>query len=99
MLDDHELVAELLAEAATEGDATVVQTCMHRFEPHGVSGVVVLAESHVAVHTWPELGVASVDVFTCGLPAIADAVVARVIATFAPTEHAIERIDRLPEDR
>ncbi|EAX48733.1 S-adenosylmethionine decarboxylase related, partial [Thermosinus carboxydivorans Nor1] len=38
----------------------------HKFSPQGVSGVVVISESHLAIHTWPELGYAAVDVFTCG---------------------------------
>jgi S-adenosylmethionine decarboxylase proenzyme len=44
----------------------VVEQVFHKFNPHGVSGVVVISESHLAVHTWPEYGYAAVDVFTCG---------------------------------
>lgn len=45
---------------------TIVSSTFHTFNPHGVSGVVVIAESHLAIHTWPEYGYAAVDVFTCG---------------------------------
>jgi S-adenosylmethionine decarboxylase len=55
-----------MLEAANACGATVVQTVFHSFNPHGVSGVVVIAESHLAIHTWPEYGHAAVDVFTCG---------------------------------
>lgn len=83
-LDDVAALGALLARAATLGGATVVDRCLHHFAPQGVSGVVVLAESHVAVHTWPELGVAAIDVFTCGLPAIAEAVADEVVAALQP---------------
>ena len=55
-----------MVEAALECGATVVQKCFHQFNPHGVSGVVIISESHLAIHTWPELGYAAVDLFTCG---------------------------------
>jgi S-adenosylmethionine decarboxylase proenzyme len=43
-----------------------VETVFHRYNPHGVSGVIVIAESHISLHTWPEYGYAAVDFFTCG---------------------------------
>ncbi len=53
-------------EAAEISGATIVQSVFHMFSPHGVSGVVVVAESHLAIHTWPEYGYAAVDYFSCG---------------------------------
>jgi S-adenosylmethionine decarboxylase proenzyme len=53
-------------QAAVDCGATIVQSSFHRFEPYGVSGVVVIAESHLAIHTWPEYRYASVDLYTCG---------------------------------
>lgn len=96
LLDDVDTVADLLAAAATAGGATVVDRCLHRFSPQGVSGVVVLAESHVAIHTWPEHGVAAVDVFTCGEPEIAQAVADQVCAALGPSACRITRVERLP---
>lgn len=55
----------LLAAAEAMG-ARVVDSRFHAFSPHGVSGVVVIAESHLTVHTWPEHGYAAVDIFSCG---------------------------------
>ena len=55
-----------MMDAARACGATIVQTVFHSFNPQGVSGVVVIAESHLAIHTWPEYGHAAVDVFTCG---------------------------------
>jgi S-adenosylmethionine decarboxylase len=55
-----------MLEAARRASATVVQIVFHEFSPFGVSGVVVIAESHLAIHTWPEHRYAAVDIFTCG---------------------------------
>jgi len=55
-----------MVEAALEAGAEVREVAFHKFSPQGVSGVVVISESHLAIHTWPELGYAAVDVFTCG---------------------------------
>jgi S-adenosylmethionine decarboxylase proenzyme len=57
---------ELLLEAVRRGRGTIVTEVFHNFSPHGVSGVVVIAESHVAIHTWPEHDYAAVDIFSCG---------------------------------
>lgn len=57
---------ELLLEAVRRGHGTIVTEVFHTFSPHGVSGVVVIAESHVAIHTWPEHDYAAVDIFSCG---------------------------------
>lgn len=65
LLDDRKAVEKALVEAARAAKATVVETVLHRFSPQGVSGVIVIAESHLAVHTWPEHGYAALDVFTC----------------------------------
>jgi S-adenosylmethionine decarboxylase len=66
LLDDLEALKTLLKEAAVECGAEVLGDSFHRFTPQGVSGVVVIAESHLFIHTWPEHGYAAVDVFTCG---------------------------------
>lgn len=65
-LDDLDGLRDLLVQAAQSAGATILGVEMHRFEPHGISGVVIIAESHLTIHTWPELGYAAVDVFTCG---------------------------------
>jgi S-adenosylmethionine decarboxylase proenzyme len=65
-LDDLEWVKETLVTAAVVAGATIVQTVFHKFSPWGISGVVVIAESHLAIHIWPEKRYAAIDVFTCG---------------------------------
>ena len=65
-IDDIEFIDALLSEIAEKIGATIVNKAFHKFSPQGVSGVVVIAESHISIHTWPEYGYVSVDVFTCG---------------------------------
>lgn len=65
-LDNISEIEEMLKQAALDAGATVLHSYMHQFEPHGVSGVVVLSESHISIHTWPERNYAAVDVFMCG---------------------------------
>jgi S-adenosylmethionine decarboxylase proenzyme len=66
VLADADLVHGLMRDAAVRSGATIVAEVFHPFTPHGVSGVIVIAESHLAIHTWPEHGYAAVDLFTCG---------------------------------
>ena len=66
ILNSLEQIENLMVESALECGATVVQKCFHEFNPYGISGVVIISESHFAIHTWPELGYAAVDLFTCG---------------------------------
>lgn len=61
-----DLWRDLLPDACRRAGATVLGVHVHQFEPEGVTGVVLLAESHASVHTWPERGLATLDVFTCG---------------------------------
>jgi S-adenosylmethionine decarboxylase proenzyme len=65
-LDSEQAIREVMLEAASASGATIVGNIFHHFSPQGVTGVVVIAESHLAIHTWPEFRYASVDLFTCG---------------------------------
>ena len=66
VLNDISFLKEALMAAAGEAGATVLGESFHQFNPQGVSGVVMIAESHLVIHTWPEYGYASADIFTCG---------------------------------
>ncbi|WP_161606135.1 adenosylmethionine decarboxylase [Microlunatus speluncae] len=66
LLDNPTSLRSLLTRAATEAGAHVLEVSSHRFEPHGVTMVLLLAESHLAIHTWPEERFAAMDIFTCG---------------------------------
>ncbi|MGE0730899.1 MAG: adenosylmethionine decarboxylase [Acidimicrobiia bacterium] len=65
-LDSPELTEAAFRKAVAAGKATLVQLVVHQFAPQGVSAVAVIAESHLSIHTWPELGYAALDYFTCG---------------------------------
>ena len=66
VLGDARLLEQSLNEAVRRSGATIVRTVFHQYNPQGISGIVVIAESHFSIHTWPEYGYAAVDFFTCG---------------------------------
>ncbi|MFU8813000.1 MAG: adenosylmethionine decarboxylase [Balneolaceae bacterium] len=65
-INEVSYIENALIQATKESGATIISHNFHKFSPYGVSGVVVIAESHVAIHTWPEYNYAAVDIFTCG---------------------------------
>lgn len=66
LLQQIEPIQTMLSEAVRASGATILATKFHQFTPQGVTGFFLLAESHVSIHTWPEEGLASIDIFTCG---------------------------------
>ena len=66
LLDDAGHLEQALNQAARAAGATVLNSTFHRFSPCGVTGVLAIQESHLAIHTWPEHAFAAVDLFTCG---------------------------------
>ena len=66
VLNDLNFLKSMLQTAASEAGAIVLGESFHQFKPQGVSGVVIIAESHLFIHTWPECGYAAADIFTCG---------------------------------
>jgi len=66
LLNDPVRLENCLKEAAVKTGAHILSSTFRTFEPHGVSGVVIVAESHLAIHTWPEYGILLGDFFTCG---------------------------------
>ncbi|MFT2011436.1 polyamine aminopropyltransferase [Pontibacter sp. 13R65] len=66
LMNDVMHIEKSMVAAAETAGATVINSTFHHFSPYGVSGVVVIQESHLAIHTWPEFGYAAVDLFTCG---------------------------------
>ena len=65
-LDDIDHIEATLRHCVSAARATLLHIHLHHFQPSGVSGVAVLAESHISIHTWPEAGYAALDVFMCG---------------------------------
>jgi S-adenosylmethionine decarboxylase len=66
LLNDPERIRRALIEAIAAGEATLIDLCVHQFSPHGVTATATLAESHIAIHTWPEYGYFAADLFFCG---------------------------------
>ena len=65
-LDDEEYIKETLVEASKIANLELIKVDTHKFEPHGVTGYALLAESHISIHTWPENHIAKCDIFCCG---------------------------------
>ncbi len=86
VIDSLASVKEALIEAAKRAQATIVDVVFHEFNPFGISGVVVIAESHLSIHTWPEYRYAAVDIFSCG-----DALQPEVAASYLVEQFAAER--------
>ena len=66
MLDDERAIVEAIREAAQQAGSILLHEVAHRFDHQGVTALALLSESHISVHTWPELGYAACDVFMCG---------------------------------
>ena len=89
-LDDLKLVEDALRKAVDAAGATLLHIHLHHFTPNGgISGVAVLAESHISIHTWPESGYAALDVFMCG-EANPHATIEILRDAFAPERIAVE---------
>lgn len=94
-LDDPARVEAALRGAVTAADATLLDLRLHHFGPQqGVTGVALLAESHISIHTWPEHGYAAIDVFLCGASHDLDAALAALIAGLRATGCEERRIPR-----
>ena len=85
-LDDLDDVRLMFNEGLRLANATVIEVVLHKFSPQGVTGIAAIAESHVSIHTWPELGYAAIDVFSCGDTMSADRLLAHFESVLKPTE-------------
>ena len=93
-LTDPKAVLDTLINCAKTAGATVIDSIIHQFSPYGLSGVVVIAESHITIHTWPEHQYSAIDIFTCGEDNIAQKIYEEIIEAFAPTTHSVKKITR-----
>jgi len=66
LLNNSDYIKLVIEEATKKAGATLITSFSHNFSPYGVTGIAVIAESHLSIHTWPEYEYAAVDVFTCG---------------------------------
>jgi len=94
ILNNLDTLKEAMLAAANEAGATVMAESFHRFNPHGISGVVVVAESHLFIHTWPEYGYAAADIFTCGTTVQPEKAAEVLIEKLGARKHSIQEIAR-----
>jgi S-adenosylmethionine decarboxylase len=94
LLNDISFIKETMLLAAKESGATVLGESFHQFSPQGVSGVIIIAESHLTVHTWPEHGYAGADIFTCGTRVKPEKAAKVIIAKLKPGTHSIILMER-----
>ena len=94
VLNDLSFLKDALLEAADECGATVLGDSFHRFSPQGVSGVVIIAESHLFIHTWPEYDYAAADIFTCGDNVLPEKAVGVIIKKLGAKNHSMIEIQR-----
>ncbi len=92
-LDDIDLIETTLRRCVDAAGATLLHIHLHHFQPNGVSGVAVLAESHISIHTWPENGYAALDVFMCG-NAEPDACIPVLREAFKPRKIGVDELLR-----
>lgn len=92
--DDLEWIQKTLVDAALQARATIINVVFHKFNPIGISGVVVIAESHLAIHTWPEHKYAAVDVFTCGDLLDGNLAISHIAERFESLRYVVKKIDR-----
>ena len=94
VLNNLETVKTTLVEAARRSRATIVDVVFHEFNPFGISGVVVVAESHLSIHTWPEHRYAAVDIFSCGAMLQPDKAAQYLVEQFGAERTSIVEMQR-----
>ena len=93
-LNDLGFIRDAMMAAAVDCGATVLGESFHHFSPQGVSGVVVIAESHLSIHTWPEYRYAAVDIFTCGTTVEPEKAAEVLIEKLGAKNHSLMEIQR-----
>ncbi len=94
LLDSLDHVEKSLVDAAGAVGVVIIGRVFHKFNPQGITGVLLLAESHMAIHTWPERGYAAVDVFTCSDSVDHDTIMEVLVERFDATHHQNRLVER-----
>ena len=93
-LNDEAFLRSTITAAVHRAGATLLQLITHHFEPQGVTGLALLAESHLSIHTWPESGYAAVDVFTCGDHTMPERACTALIDALEASRHSLRSFQR-----
>jgi len=95
-LNDESFLRCTLNRAAKLANATVLNLISNKFEPHGVTAIALLADSHISIHTWPESNYSAVDIFTCGQNMMPELASQYLIESLMAKEHSLRVIERNP---
>lgn len=99
VLNDASKIQRSLREASRVADSTLLGEIHHAFQPHGVTALALLAESHISVHTWPETGYAAVDVFTCGAHTMPEKACVYLVEALQASNYTLQTVARRPPAR
>ena len=94
LLNDEAYVRKAIELTAAAARANLLELNSHRFAPHGVTAVGLLAESHIAIHTWPDRGYAAADLFTCGRQTLTEAATDELVRLFKAGWHSADYFTR-----
>jgi S-adenosylmethionine decarboxylase len=94
LITNESTVRQILEEVTEKANLERVGSVFKQFNPHGVTGIVLIAESHVSIHTWPEFGLVNLDVFTCGDISKADKAFELFLEIFKPESYRHYVLDR-----
>jgi S-adenosylmethionine decarboxylase len=93
-IEDPKKLGRVLIDAAKRAGNTPLKFSYHKFNPHGITGVLLLAESHIAFHSWPEFNFLAIDIFTCGNKAFPEKALKYLKKIFKPKRVKIWRLNR-----
>ncbi|MCC6012818.1 MAG: adenosylmethionine decarboxylase [Candidatus Verstraetearchaeota archaeon] len=93
-LNDIKTIEENFKRSLEEAGAKIIGEVFHKFNPQGVTGVIIIAESHFSIHTWPEIGYAAIDLFTCGTKVDPTKVLNKLTEIFKPTTMNVMELKR-----
>lgn len=94
LISESTTVYEVMEKAVRVGNLTKISSDYYQFQPRGVSGVILLAESHLSFHTWPEHGLVTLDIYTCGEPQHADTAFNYIVSMLEPTSIEYKKMKR-----
>lgn len=94
LLDNVKLIRRILREAVANANMKAIGEVFKKFQPYGVTGVIALEESHISIHTWPEYGFASIDIFTCGEKSKPHVALELIKLVLKPTRIRIKELER-----
>ncbi|WP_457559146.1 adenosylmethionine decarboxylase [Candidatus Harpocratesius sp.] len=93
-IQDSPWLEKLMSETVKRSNSHEIGRVFHRFSPHGVSGVVLIAESHFSIHTWPEYGYVAIDLFTCSIDTDISLAYKYLVEQLEAKRHSITEIKR-----